>query len=47
MIGYKLVSHCCIVRENEFSKKVEMSKIKYFYWNGLNNTCKSFCFEAE
>ena len=39
-IGYKLVSHCCVVRENEFFKKVEMSKIKYF--TGMDLTIKAF-----
>ena len=39
------ISNNCVVRENEFSKKVEMSRIQYIYWNRLSN--KSFSFESE
>ena len=40
--------HCfdyCVVREKEFSRKVEMSKVESFYWNKLSS--KSFSFELE
>ena len=36
-IGYK---SCCMVRQKEFPRKVEMSKVQNFYWNRLSN--KSF-----
>ena len=35
----------CVVREKEFSRKVEMSKVESFYWNKLCS--KSFSFESE
>ena len=39
------VYHCSVVRQKEFSRKVEMNKIESFYWNELSN--KSFSFESE
>ena len=39
------IYHCCVVRQKEFSRKVEMSKVESFYWNKLSN--KSFSFESE
>ena len=39
------IYHCCVVRQKEFSRKVEMSKVESFYWNKLSD--KSFSFESE
>ena len=39
------IYNCCVVRQKEFSRKVEMSKVESFYWNKLNN--ESFSFESE
>ena len=39
------VYHCSVVRQKEFSRKVEMNKVESFYWNKLSN--KSFSFESE
>ena len=39
------VYHYCVVRQNEFSRKVEMSKVESFLWNKITN--KSFSFELE
>ena len=39
------IYHCCVVRQKEFSRTVEMSKVESFYWNKLSN--KSFSFESE
>ena len=39
------IYHCCVVRQKEFSRKIEMSKVESFYWNTLSN--KSFSFELE
>ena len=39
------IYHCCVVRQKEFSRKVEMRKVESFYWNKLSN--KSFSFESE
>ena len=36
---------CCVVRQKEFSRKVETSKVESFYWNKLSS--KSFSFESE
>ena len=33
---------CCVVRQKEFSRKVEMSKVESFYWNTLSNKWSSF-----
>ena len=38
------IYHCCVVRQKEFSRKVEMIKVESFYWNKLRN--KSF-FESD
>ena len=35
----------CVVKQKEFSRKVEMSKVQSFYWNKLGS--KSFPFESE
>ena len=35
----------CVVRQKEFSRKVEMSKVESFYWNKLSS--KSCSFESE
>ena len=32
------IYHYCVVRENEFSTKVEMSKVQSFYWNKLSKS---------
>ena len=37
--------HYCVVRQKEFSRKVELSKVESFYWTKLSN--KSFSFELE
>ena len=37
--------HGCVIREKEFSRKVEMSKVEYFYWNRLSSII--FSFELE
>ena len=39
------IYHYCVVRQKEFSRKVEMSKVESFYWNRLSS--KSFSFELE
>ena len=39
------VYHYCVVKQKEFSRKVEMSKVESFYWNKLSS--KSFSFELE
>ena len=39
------ICHCCVVRQKEFSRKVEISKVESFYWNKLSN--KSFSFASE
>ena len=39
------IHHCCAVRQKEFSRKVEMSKVEFFYWNRLSNN--SFSFESD
>ena len=39
------IHHCSAVRQKEFSRRVEMSKVESFYWNKLSN--KSFSFESE
>ena len=39
------IYHCCVVRQKEVSRKIEMSKVEYFYWNKFSN--KSFSFELE
>ena len=39
------IYHCCVVRQKEFSRKVEMNKVESFYWNTLSN--KSSFFEME
>ena len=39
------IYHYCVVRQKEFSRKVEMSKVESFYWNRLSS--KSFSFESE
>ena len=39
------IYHYCVVREKEFSRKVEMRKVESFYWNELSN--KSCSFESE
>ena len=31
------IYHCCVVREKEFSRKLEMSKVESFYWKKLSN----------
>ena len=38
------IYHCCVVRQEEFSRKVEMSKVESFCWNKPSN--KSFSFES-
>ena len=36
------IYHFCVVRQKEFSRKVEMSKVESFYWNKLSNkSCSS------
>ena len=35
----------CVVRQKEFSRKLEMSKVESFYWNKLSS--KSFSFELK
>ena len=35
----------CVVRQKEFSRKVEMSKVESCYWNKLSS--KSLFFESE
>ena len=37
--------HCCVVRQKDFSRRVEMSKVEYFYWKKLSS--KSFSFESQ
>ena len=39
------IYHYCVVREKEFSRKVEMRKVESFYWNKLSN--KSCSFESD
>ena len=39
------IYHYCVVKQKEFSRKVEMSKVESFYWNKLSST--SFSFESE
>ena len=39
------IYHCSVVRQKEFSRKVEMSKVESFYWNKLSS--KSFSFDSE
>ena len=39
------IYHYCVIRQKEFSRKAEMSKVEYFYWNKLSS--KSFSFELE
>ena len=39
------IYHCSVVRQKEFSRIFEMSKVETFYWNKLSN--KSFSFELE
>ena len=39
------IYHCCVIRQKEFSRKVEMSKVESFYWNKLSS--QSFSFESE
>ena len=39
------IYHYCVVRQKEFSRKDEMSKVESFYWNKLRS--KSFSFELE
>ena len=29
--------YCCVVRQKEFSSKVEMSKVESFHWNKVSN----------
>ena len=36
---------CCVVRQKEFSRKFEMSKVEFFCWNKLSS--RSFSFELE
>ena len=35
----------CVVRQKELSRKVEMSKVEFFYWNKLSN--ESLSVESE
>ena len=39
------IYHCCVVRQKEVSRKVEMRKSESFYWNKLSN--KKSSFESE
>ena len=39
------IYHCCVVRQKEFSRKVEMSKVESFCFKKLSS--KSFSFELE
>ena len=39
------IYHCCVIRQKEFSRKVEMSKVESFYLNKLSS--KNFSFESE
>ena len=39
------INHHCIMRQKEFSRKVEMSKVESFQWNDVSND--SSCFELE
>ena len=39
------IHHCCVIRQKEFSRKVEMSKVESFYWNKLRS--KSCSFQSE
>ena len=32
----------CVIRQNEFSRKVGMSKVESFYWNKLSSESCSF-----
>ena len=51
------IKHCCIVGQEEFSRKTEDSKIKYFLWNEFSsvNSCSElkqfllafFCFSLQ
>ena len=47
--GFALISSniydYCVIRQKEFSRKVEMSKVESLYWNKLSS--KSFSFELE
>ena len=36
------IYHCCVIRQKEFSRKVEMSKVDSFYWNKLSSESGSF-----
>ena len=36
------IDDCCVVRQKEFSRKAEMSKVESFYWNTLSNKSSSF-----
>ena len=39
------IYHYCAVKQKEFSRKVEMSKVESFYWYKLSR--KSFPFESD
>ena len=39
------IYHYCVIRQKEFSRKIEISKVESFYWNKITN--KSFSFESE
>ena len=39
------IYHWSVIRQKEFSRKVEMSRVESFYWNKLSS--KSCSFESE
>ena len=39
------IYHYCVIRQKEFFRKVEMSKVESFYWNKHSN--KSFSLKME
>ena len=39
------IYHWSVIRQKKFSRKIEMSKVEYFYWNKLSS--KSCSFELE
>ena len=39
------VYHCCVVRQKDFSRRVEMEKVESSYWKKLSS--KSFSFESQ
>ena len=39
------IKHCCMIGLKEFSRKTEVSKIKYLSWNGFSSD--NSCFEIN